>query len=266
MRLQRLHGFMLLLGSMLALSSNAQPMDSKVQQAVNQVLDHHYGQQWDQANDCRRFHTPDGAFCMQLVQIEPITIAKQQYLYVMSAGEAYSAEAKLGENGHAQHGLGGLFVLVHTAQGWQTTAAAAVIETGQWGVPQIDQLKLTQIGAKRWGWVGRMGGSGAGGESNEQWLVYAPLGRVVKEIANLDAEHDYANDEYREETSTQFRWRVQQPMDAGFYRIVWSRQVVKTPMSPDGEPIQTQAQTRRTQGIARFDRSSMQFKTHQQNE
>jgi hypothetical protein len=55
-------------------------------------------------------------------------------------------------------------------------------------------------------------------------------------------------------------------MDAGFYRIVWSRQVVKTPMSPDGEPIQTQAQTRRTQGIARFDRSSMQFKTHQQNE
>lgn len=252
---------------MLACPSWAQPVDASMQLAVQQMLDHHYGQHWDQPNACRRFETSEGWFCMQLMRIEPITIDRQQYLYVMSAGESYNSDGKLGENGHAQAGLGGLFVLVMTLQGWRTAAATAAITNGQWGIPQIDQLKLTQIGAKRWGWVGRMGGSGAGGESNEQWLVYAPIGRVVKEIANLDAAHDYTGQDFIEQISTQWRWLRKQPMDAGFYRVHWSRQVTTTPLDTDRlEPIASSTKIEHTQGIAKFDQTAGQYTLIKQTE
>lgn len=204
LRTIRLRGLAVFIASLISTTAQAQwptlpqePIPKDIQQAISKVMTTHYSANYDTVRGCSFFHgkqvfNSDGEeygsesnYCLTPISYDIQDINGQSRMYLLVSGYVYD-----GNTSRADPGLGGLFELYKMGNSWVLSARQPYIYTGGSGRSQLDQFELRQVGANKYGWIGKHCGSGAGGQSNCLWQMYAPMGDgTIKLVADIDLDY-----------------------------------------------------------------------------
>ncbi|WP_230661757.1 hypothetical protein [Psychrobacter sp. I-STPA10] len=240
---------------------------------IEQILTQYYGNDYDNQHQCLRYtykYTTDygttyqDRYCMKIDSITQKTVNGEPILYMMVSSDMVEDDEQ--PIGHVSQGLDGLFILGQqpTNGQWRLSASTPYIPNGQWGKSQMsmsngdDGFKLVAVGADKFGWVGEFYGSGAGGESSSQWVMYAPIGNKIQDVAELELSHSYMGYEEWTETEGNVKILDTSKMSNGFYplRVNLIHQV--TP-AIEGEPVESKTTTTRESYWLTFDAHSNKY-------
>lgn len=204
LRTIRLRGLAIFIASVISTTAQAQwptlpqePIPIDIQQAISKVMTTHYSANYDTVRGCSLFHgkqvfnsdgeeySSESNYCLTPISYEIQDINGQSRMYLLVSGYVYD-----GNTSRADPGLGGLFELYKMGNSWVLSASQPYIYTGGAGRSQLDQFELRQVGANKYGWTGKHCGSGAGGQSNCLWQMYAPMDDgTIKLVADIDLDY-----------------------------------------------------------------------------
>lgn len=201
----------------------------------------------DEDSDSKAFDFHDAFYCLTG---EPSTEIREVngiwYLFLKFNADFSQAA------GHATSGLGGLFIFRENKHNqWQLVAKNPYIENGQWGESQLKDFNLVKIGSQKYGWAGEFFGSGAGGESNSDWTLFAPIGNKIEQVVSEEVAHDYAGGHWVE-TVGKVTILSNRPEVNGYYPIQVTRTTKTALTNDDLEPIKNTIKTQKQSYILVF--------------
>lgn len=187
------------------------------------------------------------SYCMTLGSAKVKSIQNQSYLFVNLNGDVAQ------DAGHADTGLSGLFVLKATqSDDWTIVAKNPYIENGQWGNAQLKDFALVKIGPQHYGWAGEFSGSGAGGESNSNWTLFAPIGQTIAPVVTEEVSHDYTGRHWIA-TNGKVIILSNRTTINGYYPIQVTRITQTAPTDANLEPIKSKLNTKKENYTLNFD-------------
>ncbi len=205
-----------------------EPIPADIAQAINSVMAVNYGSDYDKLRGCTLYHKTEtsdyngeefvitDSHCIAPIKYQVEEVGGQTRLYLLTSGYIYD-----GRIGRSSPGIGGLFELYRMGNSWVVSASEPFIFTGGSGRSQLYQFELSKVGDDKYAWTGKHCGSGAGGQSNCLWQMYAPINGSIKKVAEIDS--DYYSESYSAGTYHEGTGYVSHdynaPMTAGFYPL-----------------------------------------------
>lgn len=229
---------MLATGGMSVANAKDNAATADLRKAMTMTMRHFYSNRFDLDRQCFLYELQQNQFCMQIVKADVKAIGQSLFLFLVASSDLSEETA-----GHASSGLGGLFVLQQFGTTWQVVSSLPIINNGQWGESQLKDFKLTQIGPQQYGWVGEFGGSGAGGETNTDWVIFAPVGNTIKEVAREETYHSYTGSQWQSVEGSVSILNQQKPVN-GFYPLQVTRTTQTAPVDADLTPIKSKVKTK----------------------
>ena len=157
-----------------------------VRQAVEKIMSVYYSSSYDKLRGCTLYDDGSETYCLAPKHYEFKNIEGVDTLYVLVSGDTVEDGARV------TPGFGGLFILYKLGNSWVVSASEPYIRNGGAGRSQLIGFDLREVGADRYGWVGKFCGSGAGGQTNCSWSMYAAMtSGKVEEVARLNLDYSY---------------------------------------------------------------------------
>lgn len=187
-----------------------------VRQTIEQIMTVYYSSEYDKLRGCTLYGDSDEVYCLTPKKYEVKQINGTDTLYVLISGNTVEDGARV------TPGLGGLFILYKLGNSWVISASQPYIYNGGAGRSQLKDYDLREVGDNKYGWIGNHCGSGAGGQTNCFWEMYAPIANGdIKQVAQLDSNYSYESMSTPGYTKIEGQVHIEnyEPMSAGFYPL-----------------------------------------------
>lgn len=187
-----------------------------VRLAVEQIMSVYYSSDYDKLRGCTLYELNNERYCLSPKKYTIEESDGIDNLYVLVSGDTIEDGARV------TPGLGGLFTLYKLGSSWVVSASNPYIPNGGAGRSQLGDYDLREVGKDRYGWVGSHCGSGAGGQTNCFWEMYAPMvNGSIEQVAQLDSDYSYESMSTPGYTKIEGSVHIEnyEPMSAGFYPL-----------------------------------------------
>ena len=144
------------------------------------ILDEVYSG-YDEAGHCWKTEAEGLAYCMELERLDRVSAPAGERLYLLTRGST-------GDGGHPTPGLSGAFVLEQQQGRWVMLAGDARMNYGAYGNAPA-HWKFVKLGpSDYWGWLNTHGDMHQG-YAGSWYIVLAPYGKKIKDLAGMTAEY-----------------------------------------------------------------------------
>lgn len=226
---------------------------AEIRPAIIKNLAISYDNQWDKKNQCMQYTIKAANYCVRIIDLQQKTTAHSSQYFLTIAGDAYGSTGTFDDVGHAHSGIMGLFLFKKVDDQWRMVGINKAIPIGQFGISQAKNYQIVKIGLNQYGWVGEETGSGAGGETNTLWSVYAMIDQKLKHIAEFEVNRSYMGSfEVDKQVKLSF---IQQADKTGFFPIDARFEKVVVPAGDDGMPNRSALKNIQKQKIIYFNQT-----------
>lgn len=187
-----------------------------VRQAVEKMMSVYYSSNYDKLRGCTLYDDGAETYCLVPKHYEVKESEETETLYVLVSGDTIEDGARV------TPGMGGLFILYKLGNSWVVSSSRPYIKNGGAGRSQLKDFDLREVGDDKYGWVGNHCGSGAGGQTNCFWEMYAPVDSgEIEQVAQLPSDYSYEFMSAPGYTKIEGSVHIEsyQPMTAGFYPL-----------------------------------------------
>ena len=187
-----------------------------VRQAVEKMMSVYYSSNYDKLRGCTLYDDGAETYCLVPKHYEVKESEETETLYVLVSGDTIEDGARV------TPGMGGLFILYKLGKSWVVSSSSPYIKNGGAGRSQLKDFDLREVGDDKYGWVGSHCGSGAGGQTNCFWEMYAPVDSgEIEQVAQLPSDYSYEFMSAPGYTKIEGSVHIEsyQPMTAGFYPL-----------------------------------------------
>lgn len=227
-----------------------------VRQAVEKIMSVYYSSSYDKLRGCTLYDDGSKIYCLAPKHYEFKNIEGVDTLYVLVSGDTVEDGVRV------TPGLGGLFILYKLGNSWVVSASSPYIKNGGAGRSQLKDFDLREVGDDKYGWVGSHCGSGAGGQTNCFWEMYAPVASgEIEQVAQLPSDYSYEFMSAPGYTKIEGSVHIEsyQPMTAGFYPLTMTHDSESGEYDEDYELIPNSVKKSEERYTVSFDQKTHTF-------
>lgn len=243
---------LLLVGS----TSSYAEVTTDVRQAVEKMMSVYYSSNYDKLRGCTLYDDGAETYCLVPKHYEVKESEGTETLYVLVSGDTIEDGARV------TPGMGGLFILYKLGKSWVVSSSSPYIKNGGAGRSQLKDFDLREVGDDKYGWVGSHCGSGAGGQTNCFWEMYAPVDSgEIEQVAQLPSDYSYESMSTPGYTKIEGSVHIEsyQPMTAGFYPLTMTHDSESGEYDKDYELIPNSVKKSKERYTVSFDQKTQTF-------